>query len=167
MNAVVEGMQKGQGFTLTEVLMTVAIIGTLSSIAIPSYTSSLNSAKQMEAKATILTLQTAATTFLNENGRNPKGWDDIDSVMPLPTDNGYASGPTYSDFTLPTGHYKISTALNEADGIINFEAVPLWGGTSTADWNVVACINPTTGRSSMKAGSKGERQIASLQADCN
>ena len=166
MNAVVEGMQKDQGFTLTEVLMTVAIIGTLSSIAIPSYTSSLNSAKQMEAKATILTLQTAATTFLNENGRNPKGWDDIDSVMPLPTDNGYASGPTYSDFTLPTGHYKISTALNEADGIINFEAVPLWGGTSTADWNVVACINPTTGRSSMKAGSKGERQIASLQADC-
>ena len=167
MNTVADGFKKSQGFTLTEVLMTVAIIGTLSSIAIPSYTSSLNSAKQMEAKATILTLQTAATTFLNENGRNPKGWDDIDSVMPLPTDNGYASGPTYSDFTLPTGHYKISTELKESEGIINFEAVPLWGGTSSADWNVVACINPTTGRSSMKAGSKGERQIASLQADCN
>jgi Tfp pilus assembly protein PilE len=146
--------------------MTTVIIGTLSSIAIPSYTSSLNSAKQMEAKATILTLQTAATTFLDENGRNPKGWDDIDSVMPLSTDNGYASGPTYSDFTLPTGHYKISTALNEAEGIINFEAVPLWGGTSAADWNIIACINPTTGRSAMKAGSKGDRQVAKPQTDC-
>ena len=154
------------GFTLTELLVTVAILGTLSSIAIPNYTNSLNSAKQMEAKATILTLQTAATTFLDENGRNPKGWDDIDSVMPLPTVNGYASGATYSDFTLPTGQYKISTALNNAAGVISFEAVPLWGGTYAEDWNVIACINPTTGRSSMKAGSKGNRQIANPQTDC-
>ena len=158
--------KRSQGFTLTEVLMTTVIIGTLSSIAIPSYTSSLNSAKQMEAKATILTLQTAAATFLDENGRNPKGWDDIDSVMPLSTDNGYASGPTYSDFTLPTGQYKISTALDEAKGVISFEAVPLWGGASSADWNVVACISPTTGRSSMKAGSRGNRQTANPQTDC-
>ena len=161
-----ECVKGNQGFTLTEVLMTTFIIGTLSSIAIPSYTNSLNSAKQMEARATILTLQTAATTFLDENGRNPKGWDDIDSVMPLSTDNGYASGPTYSDFTLPTGQYKISTALDAAKGVISFEAVPLWGGTSAADWNIIACINPTTGRSAMKAGSKGDRQVAKPQTDC-
>ena len=120
----------------------------------------------MEAKATILTIQTAATTFLDENGRNPKGWDDIDSVMPLPTVNGYASGATYSDFTLPTGQYKITTALNQAEGVISFEAVPLWGGTSAADWNIIACINPTTGRSAMRVGSKGDRQVAKPQTDC-
>ena len=82
------------GFTVIELVMAVAIVGTLSAIAIPDYMNSLLYARQKEAELTIATLQTAAMAFVEEYGRSPEGWNDIDRVQPVQTKNGAVSPST-------------------------------------------------------------------------
>jgi type IV pilus assembly protein PilA len=88
-NKTMEGNLKQRittkGFTVIELVMAVAILGTLSAIAVPNYMNSLLYAKQKEAELTIATLQTAAMAFVEEYGRSPKGWNDVDRVQPVQT----------------------------------------------------------------------------------
>ena len=84
--------KKPNGFTLIELVATVAILGILSTIAIPNYMNSLRFAKQKEAEIIISTILTAISSFNEENGRIPKGWDDLDKTQPLRTATGIASG---------------------------------------------------------------------------
>ena len=137
----------------------------LSSIAVPNYISSLQSARQKEAELTIATLQTAAMAFVEEYGRSPIGWNDIDRVQPVQTKNGSASGDIFSEITLMSGHYKIKGSTNTTDGIVSFEGIPLSTEASIKTRNVVGCINTRTGLSNLKLGSK-ETEAATQSTDC-
>ena len=160
------------GFTLVEMATTVAIIGILSSIAIPNYTSALQSGRQREAELTIATLQTAAMAFVEEYGRTPKGWNDIDRVQPVQTKNGAASGDTFAEITLMSGHYKIEGSTNSTDGIVSFDGYPVsfeGNPVSTEESikkrNVVGCINTRSGLSNLKLGNK-ETEATAQSTDC-
>ena len=98
---------QSKGFTLTELIIAVAILGILSAIAIPSYMNSLQFSKQKEAEITISTLLAAVMSFTDENGRVPQGWDDLKSTQPLKIYEGVASGPNYSKVLLPSENYNI------------------------------------------------------------
>lgn len=52
-----------QGFSLTELMVTVAIIAILAAVALPSYTSSMRKAKRSDATAGLLELATAMQRY--------------------------------------------------------------------------------------------------------
>jgi prepilin-type N-terminal cleavage/methylation domain-containing protein len=154
-----------EGFTIVELVTAVAIMGSLSAIAIPSYTNSLLYAQQKEAELTIAILQTASIAFVEEYGRSPKGWNDIDKVQPVQTKNGAAGGNTFSAITLMSGHYQINGSTNDTNGIVSFEGDPVSTEESIQKRNVIGCINTRSGLSNLKLGSK-ETKATTTQADC-
>jgi prepilin-type N-terminal cleavage/methylation domain-containing protein len=160
-----EKKETPNGFSLVETVATVSIIGILSSIAIPNYISSLHSGRQKEAELTIATLQTAAMAFVEEYGRTPKGWDDIDKIQPFETKNGAASGESFSTVTLMSGNYKIEGSMNNTNGIVSFEGSPVSTATSIKKRNIIGCINTRSGLSSLKLGSK-ETEATAQNTDC-
>ncbi len=58
--------QAQQGFTLIELMVTIAIIGILASIAIPSYQDSVNKSRRADVKAVLLGLANAMERHFTE-----------------------------------------------------------------------------------------------------
>ncbi|NMG08583.1 type IV pilin-like G/H family protein [Brasilonema sp. UFV-L1] len=65
------------GFTLIELLVVIIIIGILSAIALPSFVSQANKAKQSEAKTYVASMNRAQQVYYLENG---KFTDKIDQL---------------------------------------------------------------------------------------
>ena len=96
------------GFSLTEMLVTAAIVGTLSSIAYPSYVNSNNKSKQSEAKATMQAIPPIIGAYIDATGETPTTWDDLSSIAAVMTNNGPATGDLTSLITLPNSIYDLS-----------------------------------------------------------
>lgn len=62
-----QGIHGHQGFSLTELMIVVAIIGILAAIAIPKFMSFQARAKQSEAKANLVHIHTAEMAYFAEN----------------------------------------------------------------------------------------------------
>ncbi|MGL5331181.1 MAG: type IV pilin protein [Peptostreptococcaceae bacterium] len=62
-----------EGFTLVELLIAIAIIGILATVAVPNLFSSIEKAKVAELEADITAIKTAATSFYIENNEYPYG----------------------------------------------------------------------------------------------
>lgn len=60
-------MKKSKGFTLLELMIVVAIIGVVASVAIPAYTGYLTTARMSEAKNNIAALKLAEEEYYLEN----------------------------------------------------------------------------------------------------
>ena len=103
-------------------------------------------------------------SFTDENGRTPKGWDDLNYTQPLKIANGIASGNSYSQVLLPGENYHLKGTIS-ADTIV-FEA------DSSDNWNVVSCINTSNGLSAIKKGPIKEnnkpeaKQVIDANTDC-
>lgn len=60
-------MKKSNGFTLIELMVTVAILGVITAIAIPAYNGYLSTARLAEAKNNIAALKLAEEEYFLEN----------------------------------------------------------------------------------------------------
>ncbi|MBI1386815.1 MAG: prepilin-type N-terminal cleavage/methylation domain-containing protein [bacterium] len=74
-----------QGFTLIELMITVAIVGILAAIALPNYTNSLIKAKAAKAEADMNALSTAIESYRIDHNRYPS-WTDPDGTHKNPVD---------------------------------------------------------------------------------
>ncbi|MEI7838963.1 MAG: type IV pilin protein [Methylococcaceae bacterium] len=65
--------QKQNGFTLIELMIVVAIIGILTSVAYPSYVKYIQKSKRSEAQAALLSMATAMEQWRVENNNDYTG----------------------------------------------------------------------------------------------
>jgi general secretion pathway protein G len=87
-----------RGFTLIELLIVIAIIGTLSGIAVPMYASYVNQARVTKAKIEIKSIEREILTFYSENDRYPESLAEIgfDGILD-PYGNPYQYLPAPAD----------------------------------------------------------------------
>lgn len=101
-------ISRKSGFTITEAIITSAIIGTLASIAYPSYTNANNSSKLSNAKASIQSIPPIIGAFIDATGEAPSTWDDLSNIAAVMTNNGPATGDLETPITLPNSIYDLS-----------------------------------------------------------
>jgi type IV pilus assembly protein PilE len=98
---------KKAGFTLTEVLMTVIVLGVLASLAVPVYTTALEQSRSNEALANLNVIYSAEQIYLlNNNTFWPAG----------AMDNVIADMNTNLNIGLSTQYYTISVTANAGTG---------------------------------------------------
>jgi general secretion pathway protein G len=94
------------GFTLVELMIVMLIIGVLAAIAIPSYISSLRSAKEAVLKEDLHVLRQAIDSYTMDKEKAPQSLDDLVQsgyLKVIPTDpmtHANSSWVTSTDDTL-------------------------------------------------------------------
>jgi len=121
-------MKRNQGFSLLELLIVVAIILIIATIAIPSLLRSRQAAQESSAVAQVRTINTAEVTYLSSNGGNYGSVPQLITAGLLDTRfassvSGYvfavtASGTDYTATATPTstnagryGYYSTPDAV--------------------------------------------------------
>lgn len=100
--------QRINGFSITEALVTTAIIGSLGSIAYPNYIASQQRARCSETKATLVSIPPIISAYIDATGETPSTWDDLTSIAAVMTSDGPASGELNTPITLPRTNYELS-----------------------------------------------------------
>ncbi len=111
---------KQMGFTLIELMITVAIIGILSSVGYPSYMSHIQKAKRSEAQAALVSMATAMEQWRVENNNDYTGvtvgtGDTSIFTDRVPTDGSGTQSYTLSIPTLATGNYTLQATPVSTD----------------------------------------------------
>ena len=71
-------IQAGEGgFTLIELIIVMAIIAILASIAVPSYLSSMKAAKEAVLKEDLHVMRNAIDSYTMDKGKAPQSLDDL------------------------------------------------------------------------------------------
>ncbi len=123
-------MKKDRGFSLLELLIVVAIILIIATIAIPSLLRSRQAANESGAVANLRTINTAQVTYMS------------------------SSGGTYGDVTLLQGEGLLDDRFSGTVGGYDYVVTPAGGGTQ--DYTAVATpASSNTGRFAYYSGPDG------------
>lgn len=148
------------GFSLAEAIITTAIIGTISSIAYPTYINVNNSAKAKNAEAMITTIPTTIGAYIDETGKIPDTWEDLSNISVVMTNNGPAAGPLSTPITLPSSNY-ILTIKGPTDYIYILTAtrlidIPEKEEEEESKFTIRSCFNISNGASDLRSGKLSE-----------
>ena len=139
------------GFSLTEVIVTTAMIGTLSSIAIPNYYGQLVKTQQSECVSVLSKVITATMGYYDEYGEAPKSWKELNSMSAIMQGNGTSGDDDHFDtIKLSSGNYEMSASINK--NVYTFECIP--EGTRLSNYNAIGCLNTNSGASEIIRGAK-------------
>ena len=146
------------GFSLTETIITTAIIGLASSIAYPVYLNATNVSTQRMAKAEVVAIPPIISAYVNETGVLPTSWDDLASISVISTNSGPATGDINTPIILPTSKYEL-TIEGPTESIYTLSATPLIKKHEDDEvavnpdiFAIQSCFNISNGASDLKSG---------------
>lgn len=161
---------ESNGFTLSEIMITVVIVGILSAVALPNYFNQVQRTKQNEAAATLVQIQNTVAAYIDEFNLMPTGWKDLNDIAAIMTTKGPASLTTFNKIVLPGGNYSVSRTDNGVDrNYYEFTATPTSKKSDVSKFNVMACIDLENGASDIKKGvvdSKGKGAVSYADLVC-
>jgi len=141
------------GFTLTELMITIVILGILSAVALPNYFNQVQRAKQSEAVATLAQIQNTLAAYIDEFNLLPTGWKDLNEIAAIMTTEGPANLTTFNQIILPGDNYTLSRTDNGKEkNYFEFTATSTNTNSEAAKFNVMACIDLVGGASDIKRG---------------
>ena len=145
------------GFTLSEVMITTAIVGILSSVALPNYLNQVNRSRQNEASSVVSQIQTTIATYADEFGILPTSWNDLNDISAIMTDNGPATQNNFGQIKIASGSYNAS--ITQSGNLFTVTAT----NSDAPKLNIIACVNLTNGASGIN---KGTSAAASTTPNC-
>jgi general secretion pathway protein G len=114
-NGQIRVSRRGErGFTLIELIIVMAIIALLASIAIPSYVKSIKKANEAVLKEDLHTMRTAIDSYTIDKEKAPQGLDDLVQagyLKSIPVDPMTSRSDTWS-----TSQSDTLTDINETQG---------------------------------------------------
>jgi prepilin-type N-terminal cleavage/methylation domain-containing protein len=137
------------GLTLPELLISVAIVGVLTAIALPNYMNSIKATRQKDVANQISNIETSIGAYREEFLSNPSSWDALSRISPVITNNGGAKGSTFTPITSPNGG-AYTIAISSSGNLFSLTGTPLSSGSSK--WDIKSCLNTQTGLSDIKLG---------------
>jgi type IV pilus assembly protein PilA len=141
-------LKKEAGFSLTELIMAVSIVGVLSAIAIPNFKGQLCRAESAEAETTIGSIQSIIAAFVDETSELPTTWNELTSIAAIMTNNGQATGNLSTAITLPDEKYSVSIT-GPTDSVYNISASRTDGCPNR---DIIACLDLSNGASDLEQG---------------
>ena len=148
---------QNKGFTLSELLITVAILGILSSVTLPSYFRQIQANCQAEAASNLNLLAGSASAYKDTYGTAPTSWEHLSNMSAVMTTSGPAdtnNGPLTTAITIPNCDYAISRSSGRSGEEFIFNAVPTPNTGKKAAFNVVSCFDLSNGATDLKRGTK-------------
>ena len=161
-----------QGFSMMEIMISMVIIGIISSIALPNFINQVQKSRQSEATSALVQLQTTLVAYADENNTTTSGcnngnapaWGDLNGIAAIMTNNGPASDCTIltSAITMPSGHYTLARTGNTSDNnYYEFTA----SDSNAPEFNAMACVDLVNGASDIEKGNSNTA-IQSSDLDC-
>jgi len=119
-------MKKRKGFTLVEIMIVVAIIALLASIAIPNLLTARKTANDAAAKAELQTIQTAIENYAIDNGNYSGGATQTNLAYLVSTylrddvvSNSPKAGHTFT-CSISVSDYTCSANVSGSQGTANY-----------------------------------------------
>ena len=135
-------------------MITTAIVGTLSTVALPNILNQVNKSRQNEAASTVSQIQTTIASYADEFGVLPTSWAELNDTSAVMTDKGPATKSNFQTITLAGGFYDVAISNSKN----RFTITATHG--SESNLNIVACVNLTNGASAINKGTQAESATA-------
>ena len=155
-------IESSEGFTLSELLIAIAIVGILSAVALPNYFNQVQKTRQNEAATTLSQVQTTIAAYADEMGLLPAKWSELNKITPLMTPEGPADKNNFSPVAIASagcakasGKNCYKVIVKKKDQLFNLEARS--NNSDAANYNVVACLDLRTGASDLKKGTSSKK----------
>jgi type IV pilus assembly protein PilE len=135
-----------RGFTLIELMIAVAVVSILATIAVASYTSQVKKSRRTDARSAVLDLA----------GREEKLFSTANAYSALPSDLGYGAGAW--PINVGSGYYQVTVAAPDplqggAAGTYLITAQPVPGSTQASDTTCLSLsVNQLGAQSSTGSG---------------
>jgi type IV pilus assembly protein PilE len=117
------------GFTLIELMITVAIVGILAAVAYPAYTSQLARGKRADARVQLASAQQWMEKFFSENYRYDQDSTGVAGTAAAAFNvQPFSRSPRVGD-----GSAVYTVTVTPSDTAYTLTAAPIAGGTMAAD----------------------------------